>query len=148
MEVLRGWLIRRSELWGSRLMVLWSRSGFAGQAERTAATLAYGRFLHWAASRGLTCEGWPNLTGRATAHDSRTTHPAPETRCSYQTATCDRRVAPSLLRLRGFTATFRFGRPTRRSSTSFKVGCQTNWTSGAFVLLVEFPNGSLRTMDK
>src|SRR6202451_4519429 len=147
MEVLRGWLIRRSELWGSRLMDLWSRSGFAGQA-RAAATSAYGRSLHWAASRGLIWKGWPNLTGRATAHDSRTTHPAPETRFLDQTATCDRRAAPSLLRLRGFTATFRFGRPTRRSSTSFKVGCPTNWTSGAFVRLVEFPNGSRRTMGK
>src|ERR1700677_4900518 len=137
MEVLRGWLIRRSELWGSRLMDLWSRSGSAGQAGRTAATSASGRCLRWAASRGHTWKEWPNLTGRTTAHASRTTHPAPETRCSYQMATCDRRAGPSSPRLRGSTATFRFGHLIKRSFTLFKALCQTDWTSGAFVRRVE-----------
>ena len=40
------------------------------------------------------------------------------------------------------------GRPTRHSSTSSRVGCPTNWTSGAFVRPVELPNGSLRTMGE
>ena len=38
---------------------------------------------------------------------------------------------PSLLRLRGFTVTFRFGRPTGHSFTSSRVRSRTSWISGA-----------------
>ena len=92
-------------------MDLWSRSGFAGQAARAAATSASGRCLRWAASRGPTSKAWPSSTGRTTAPGSRTTHPAPETRCSCQTAACDRRAGPSSLRLPGSTVTFRLWAP-------------------------------------
>ena len=79
---------------------------------RTAATLASGRFLHWAASRGLTWKVWPSSTGRATAPGSPTTPPAPETHCSSQTAAGDRRIGLSSLRHPGSTVTFPCGRPT------------------------------------
>ena len=92
--------------WGSRPMALWSRFGCASQTARTAAISASGRCRHWAASRGHTWKAWPSSTGRATAPGSRTTRPAPETRCSSQTAAGDRRIGPSSLRLPGSTAHF------------------------------------------
>jgi hypothetical protein len=52
-------------------------------------------------------EGWPNLTGRATAHGSRTTHPAPETRCSETDGNLPRFPMP-IYRLNGY----RFGTET------------------------------------
>ena len=110
--------------------------------------LASGRCLHWAASRGHTLKAWPSSTGRATAPGSRTTRPDPETRCSCQTAAGDRRAGPSSLRPPGSTATFRCGRPTRHSSTSFRARSRTNWTSGASVQPVELLNGSRRTMAR
>ena len=103
-------------------------------------TSASGRCLRWAASRGLTSKAWPNSTGRATAHDSRTTRPAPETRCSYRTAACDRRAGPSSLRLPGSTATFRLWSPDAAvPSTSSRAHFRTNWTSGAFLQPAELP---------
>ena len=74
--------------------------------------------------------------------------PALETRCSFQTVTCDQRAGPSSRRLLGSTATFRFGRLTWRTFTLFKVLCQTNWTSGACVQQVELRNESRHTMGK
>ena len=62
-------------------------------------------------------------------------------------ATCDRRAAPSLFRLWGFTATFHFGRRTGHSFTSSKGGSRTNWISGASVQPAELRSGSLRTWD-
>ena len=132
--------------WASRPTDLSSRSGFASQAARTAATSASGRYQYWAASRGHTSKAWPSSTGRTTARGSCTTRPAPETRCSCQTAACDRRAGPSSLRLPGSTLTFRCGRPTRHSSTSSRVPFPTSWTSGASRQPAEPLNGSRRTM--
>ncbi len=117
-------------------------------SRRAPATSASGRCQRWADSRSHTSKAWRSSTGPTTAPDSRTTRRDPETRCSYQTAAGDRRVGPSSLRLPGFTLTFRCGRPTRHSSTSSKVPCQTNWTSGASVQPAEPLNGSRRIMGR
>jgi hypothetical protein len=95
----------------------------------------------------------PYLEGAAEfdwSHDgSRLTYhtPGPETHCSFQTATADRKKSPFLLRQPDSTVTFRCGRRTRHSFTSFRVRYQINWTSGGFVQAVELPNGSRRTTD-
>ncbi len=107
--------------------------GFAGPTARAAATLASGRCLPWAASRGHTLKAWPSLTGRTTAPGSRTTLPAPETRCSSRTAAGDRRIGPSSPRHPGSTATFPCGRPTAHSFTSSRAASRTNWISGVSV---------------
>ena len=57
-------------------------------------------------------------------------------------------VGPFSLRLPGSTVTFRCGRLTRHSSTSFRVRCRTNWTSGASVQPAELLSGSHRTMGE
>jgi len=71
-------------------------------------------------------------TGRTTAPGSRTTRLDPETRCSCQTANCDRRESPSSLHLLGSHCHF----PLWASDAAFIYfvqgsPTQINWTSGA-----------------
>jgi hypothetical protein len=91
----------------------------------------FGRRQRWAGSRGHTWKASRSSTGRRTAPGSHTTRLDPETRCSYQMAAGGRGAGSSSLRRPGSPLTSQCGRQTRYTSTSFRVPCQTNWTSGA-----------------
>ena len=79
---------------------------------RAAATSAFGRCLHWAASRGHTLKAWPSSTGRTTVPGSHTTRPGPGDPLFVSDGSRRSRIGPSSLRLPGSTVTFRCGRPT------------------------------------
>ncbi len=91
------------------LVTFWARK----QNGQAMAISASGRCQRWADSPGHTLKAWPSSTGRTTQHDSPTTRPDQETRCSSQTAADDRRTGQSSLRPPGSTVTFRCGRLTR-----------------------------------